>query len=97
MKDLADKLLNAELEVRRANASYYELEQTADVLRARLGMAAKDLRHAVSQLNRMEARISVSDHVAFTALTELDKQGGADFLLIKDPTVRKWWEEWAKE
>ena len=42
--------------------------------------------------NREDA-FDIMMHVAKGAMSSLDEQGILEFLLIKDPVIRKWWEE----
>jgi len=46
-----------------------------------------------TELRRMKARIDLLARVACRALTELENNGIADFLLLRDDETRKFWEK----
>jgi len=53
-------------------------------------MPCRDYQSDVPDFREQRDRLA---RIACKALTELERQGSADFLLLQDEEVRKWWEQ----
>lgn len=56
-------------------------------------MPCRDYGYEDDERKNRKARCDMLARIACKALTELEKQGNADFLLIQDEEVRTWWEQ----
>ena len=70
-----------------------KLEENHDELLGAFFDKERELENSIDSLHEQEDDFNTMAHVAFAALTNMNEQGVIEFLLIKDPVIRKWWEE----
>ena len=56
-------------------------------------MPCRDYGYEEQEAGNRKKRADMLARIACKAMTELERQGVADFLLLQDDEVRKWWTQ----
>jgi di/tripeptidase len=90
-------MASIQAEIDRRSNSQPNMEERITQLKYRLDTAMSSGARMKTQLNAVERENSELEHIAYNALDALVKQGGAEFLMLKDETIRNWWSKYKNE